>query len=343
MYLGYYPADDSDKEIYEVTTTNTEWQIPNYNPDEMSWALSFRTEIYYLFIPNDTLLPAFRIDIDTNDFDKYIILDDDELFCQVERGTYDSTTQTWSWEEINEFSFVDATVGDTFFYRAKLTSFTSGTWDMSLYGIDSSLNVDAYERVEENGNYYVYVNGVKTYEMDSSGTTVAINDNNNVCLGTFLSYNDGYIAVNIDENTFKTDGTLYVYDTDDYVQVTSGEFNEYDTYYRKGYLELDAINFRIENTYKLYDYGYGDQNYFNNQDNDVTNDSTITSNAQVIKTANTSIAFSQAGTLYLYFALEYNEALAQVTYAHLGGSYTQDTALYGEQTLTVYSLEFEKQ
>lgn len=104
-------------------------------------------------------------------------------------------------------------------------------------------------------------------------------------------------------------------------------------------------DFKVEDSFKYYDYGLGNETSFNTQDNKVNNDSTITENAKLLKDVDARYTISDVSTSnvwYGYFALEFNEALSLKTYKHLDGTVKTDSNLFQAQILSIKQFAVEE-
>lgn len=116
----------------------------------------------------------------------------------------------------------------------------------------------------------------------------------------------------------------------------------------QNYTEEDGFelkDFKVQDTFKFYDYGLHEDNYFNTQDNNVTNDGTVTSNAKLLNEVSAEYTISsveETNTWYGYFALEFNEALSLVSYKHLDGFVKSDSNLYQAQMLSIKEFALEE-
>lgn len=72
---------------------------------------------------------------------------------ELERGTYDSDSNKWTWEKIDEISFLNISPGNAFYFRLKLDNSTDSNIDVSikLKGITSAL--DSNVVVNQDGTY----------------------------------------------------------------------------------------------------------------------------------------------------------------------------------------------
>ena len=102
--------------------------------------------------------------------------------------------------------------------------------------------------------------------------------------------------------------------------------------------KFTLADYKVQTTFRFYDYGLHDIDYFNTQDNVVSNDTTITGAGKEIE--NLSISYNASditGTVirYGYFALEFNDAESMVSYRHIDGNVKEDSNLYQAQTMEI--------
>ena len=106
--------------------------------------------------------------------------------------------------------------------------------------------------------------------------------------------------------------------------------------------ELSLADYKVENTFKFYDYGVGTVNFYKEGTTYYTDSLTEAPKAGVRLTSiTTKYEDLDEGVSYGYFALEFNDALSLVTYTHLDGKSKEDSNLYQAQTLSISSISVE--
>lgn len=109
--------------------------------------------------------------------------------------------------------------------------------------------------------------------------------------------------------------------------------------------EFSLEDFKVEDSFKFYDYGLGNATYFNNQDNKVNNDGQVTQNASLLSAVDaryTIQSVSESTVWYGYFALEFNEELSIKTYKHMDGTVKSDSNLFQAQILSIKQFTLEE-
>lgn len=109
----------------------------------------------------------------------------------LEKGTYDTTHKTWTWEPTKSLSITNMQPNDVFFFRFKITAKTTGNLKVTLSNIKSEA-VNSVVKLDID-NKSVLISGVKTYELDSSNNVVI--KNGNTTLGTLYSYATGKFSL----------------------------------------------------------------------------------------------------------------------------------------------------
>lgn len=121
----------------------------------------------------------------------------------LEKGTYDSTHKTWTWEPTKSLSITNMQPNDVFFFRFKITAKTTGNLKVTLSNIKSEAVNNVVKLDIDNKS--VLISGVKTYELDSSNNVVI--KNGNTTLGTLYSYATGKFSL-VD---YEIQDTFYYY------------------------------------------------------------------------------------------------------------------------------------
>ncbi len=247
---------------------------------------------------------------------------------KLQRGIYyyDTTESkyVWEWEDTKNLSMSNLQPGNAFFFRFAIDAKENVNLKVTLNNITSELQSDIFTRVSEvvdnRTKYYVSLNGLKLYEMDSLGSKVKI----------LARYEDPTTHEIIMDDNHPL-GVLYNYDS------TSSKFTLED--------------FLVHNTFKFYDYGTGTENFYIPEtttfyDNNVTNDGAISSNPKPITNAsaiyNVPAKSSETELCYGYFALEFNDAASIEEYWHFDGSLRSDSNLYQSQILTIRNVSVEE-
>ncbi len=231
--------------------------------------------------------------------------DSDSFSLELERGTYNETK--WTWENTNNLAISNMQPGDAFFFRFKITASKAGSFKVTLNDIVSQLQADTLARTS-------VTSGTNTkYYVTMNGTRLY-----EMQTATLLSiYSDKAGSTKL--------GDLYSYNA------TKEEFSLED--------------FKVEDAFKYYDYGLGNQTFFNSKDNNVTNDGDVTSNAKPIKNFTTTYniqSVSESNVWYGYFALEFNEEASLRTYKHFDGNVKEDSNLFQAQILSIRQFGLEE-
>ena len=227
----------------------------------------------------------------------------DALVLELERGTYNAGSETkWTWTNTNDLSIRNMQPGDAFFFRFKITASKAGKFKITLNKITSSLQENTFVRLLENTKYYAALNTTKLYEMDSTGSEVEIFSDVAGTTSLGILYNYGPSEEDSNVNVFTLD------------------------------------DFLVQDTFKYYDYGIGNSTYFNSQNNKVTDDGTITTNAKLLNNISAEYeieSVDESNVWYGYFALEFNEELSLKNYKHIDGKVKSDSNLYQAQLLNI--------
>ena len=217
----------------------------------------------------------------------------------LQRGTYNNGT--WTWVDTNDLSITNLQPGDSYFFRFAIDYEARVKFETSFSNIDSSL-----------------VENELIVATDSDGTFVRINGTGQ----NWLSVTGN--AVNIEEIVNGVNQTNQLYST-------IGDI-----------VTLNTTAYRVADTFKLYDYGLGTINFSNDatiSSADVKESGGAITNA--ILTSNPKMRYDlsslaeASGTVYGYFALEFNDLLSTKTYTHLDGTTSSDSNLYQCQALTI--------
>ena len=115
------------------------------------------------------------------------------------------------------------------------------------------------------------------------------------------------------------------------------------TLYNYSNSELSLADFKVEDTFKFYDYGIGTVNFYKPDSAIYYTDSISEAPNSGVVLSNITTTYSNLseGVSYGYFALEFNDALSLKTYTHLDGTVKTDNNLYQAQTLSISSISVE--
>jgi len=172
------------------------------------------------------------------------------------------------------------------------------------------------------GSLKVRLAGIESSIVDTLVKTSA--DHKSVLIGNVKAYDIVSNAVDIKNGT-TTVGRLF-----DYNQTTD---------------ELSLKDFKVQDTFKYYDYGVGTVNFYKpNTTTYYTNkisDAPAGSGQVLSNITATYTNLAANSTAYGYFALEFNDELSLKTYTHLDGSVKTDSNLYQAQSLQIANISVE--
>ena len=170
------------------------------------------------------------------------------------------------------------------------------------------------------GSLRVRLAGIESSIVDTLVKTS--DDHKSVLIGNVKAYDIVSNAVDIKNGT-TTVGRLF-----DYNQTTD---------------ELSLKDFKVQDTFKFYDYGIGSEHFYKSGTTYYTNSISEAPNAGVILDNITSTYTNLAANSvrYGYFALEFNDELSLKTYTHLDGSVKSDSNLYQAQSLQISNISVE--
>lgn len=220
----------------------------------------------------------------------------------LQRGTY--SNGTWTWVDTNDLSITSLQPGDSYFFRFAIDYEARVKFETSFTNISSALVENDLIVETSGGRSYVQINGTGQNWLEAISNQVNI--------------------VEVLNGVDQTPKQLYS---------TAG-----------GIVTLNTTAYKVADTFKLYDYGLGTETFGNDatiapgdlKENE--NDGTITS---AILTSNPKMRYDlssleeASGTVYGYFALEFNDLLSTKTYKHLDGTTSSDSNLYQCQVLTI--------
>lgn len=217
-------------------------------------------------------------------------IEGNKFTLELQRGEYNSLTNTWTWEDTSSLAITNMQPGDAFFFRYKITVKKAGGFTTELSNIESSIDPDVDLGIYSdlvNHKSYVTFNGQQYAEMDSNTTKAEITVKNEANKKTLFDYdstkegNERFTLHDFKvEDTFKfydygVDGDTFLYDdnvkndTDQYLKVNS---------------EVDYLEHLISNTYFLknddgtYRFANGDvrsiNKYYTFENNDPTGEPT---------------------------------------------------------------------
>lgn len=234
--------------------------------------------------------------------------DSDAFSLELERGEYNAGSQTkWTWTNTNNLAISNMQPGDAFFFRFKITASKAGSFKVTLSDIVSQLQEGVLDRTS------VTVGNTTKYYVTMNSTKIYEMQSATLC------------SVYSDQAGNTKLGDLYSYNTTDSV------------------LELEE--FKVEDAFLYYDYGIGSDTFFNNQDNNVLNDGTVTSGASSIKSFTTTYTIQsveESNVWYGYFALEFNDTASKRTYKHYDGTVKEDSNLFQAQILSIRQFGLEE-
>lgn len=210
---------------------------------------------------------------------------------------------SWTWADTNDLSITNLQPGDVYFFRFKIEYDSQVKFETTFSEISSALVENDLIVFTSGGRSYVQINGTGQNWLEASGNAVSI--------------------VEVVNGVNQSPKQLYS---------TAG-----------GVVSLQTTAYRVADTFKLYDYGLGNQTFSADaiiQASDQKEDGSgaITS---TLLTSNAAIEYdlstlaSASGDAYGYFALEFNDALSIKNYIHLDGTTSSDSNLYQSQTLTI--------
>lgn len=210
---------------------------------------------------------------------------------------------SWTWADTNNLSITNLQPGDVYFFRFKIEYDSQVKFETTFSEISSALVENDLIVFTSGGRSYVQINGTGQNWLEASGNAVSI--------------------VEVVNGVNQSPKQLYS---------TAG-----------GVVSLQTTAYRVADTFKLYDYGLGNQTFSADaiiQASDQKEDGSgaITS---TLLTSNAAIEYdlstlaSASGDAYGYFALEFNDALSIKNYIHLDGTTSSDSNLYQSQTLTI--------
>lgn len=218
----------------------------------------------------------------------------------LQRGTYNNGT--WTWVDTNDLSITNLQPGDSYFFRFAIDYEARVKFETSFSNIDSSLVENELIVATDSDGTFVRINGTDQNWLEATGNVVSI--------------------VEVENDTPQSSKPLYS---------TVGEV-----------VTLNTTAYRVADTFKLYDYGLGTINFSNDatiSSADVKESGGAITNA--ILTSNPKMRYDlsslaeASGTVYGYFALEFNDLLSTKTYIHLDGTTSSDSNLYQCQALTI--------
>lgn len=220
---------------------------------------------------------------------------------EIQKGTYENSK--WTWESTESLGITNMKPGNVFFFRYKINVKKVGGFTTELSGIESSIDEDInFERIYDGDNeYHVEINGLPLAKMNSTGTEAIV-----------------LTKPSVASTDTPTSKKLFLYDD------STKKFSLKD--------------FKVENTFIFYDYRVGTENFYKPgtqefYDDNVTNDTGIVS--KPIVGASCYYEINELGVKYAYFALEFNEALSNICYEHMDGTYKQDSNLFQAQKLSI--------
>lgn len=225
--------------------------------------------------------------------------DDYDLTLQI--GTYDNG---WDWEDTNDLSITSLQPGDTYFFRFVIEYEAKVKFETSFSEIHSGLVENGIVAVNEPQKTYVRINGTGQNWLEATGNQVNI--------------------IEVVNNVEQSPKQLYSISND--------------------VVSLNTVDYNVADTFKLYDYGLGTGIFGNDATIDMTNDTKESGGAitSAILTSNPNMRYDlsdpnlpSSGTVYGYFALEFNDELSTKTYVHIDGAIYSDSNLYQCQTLTI--------
>ena len=210
---------------------------------------------------------------------------------------------SWTWADTNDLSITNLQPGDVYFFRFKIEYDSQVKFETTFSEISSALVENDLIVFTSGGRSYVQINGTGQNWLEASGNAVSI--------------------VEVVNGVNQSPKQLYS---------TAG-----------GVVSLQTTAYRVADTFKLYDYGLGNQTFSADaiiQASDQKEDGSgaITS---TLLTSNAAIEYdlstlaSASGDAYGYFALEFNDALSIKNYIHLDGTTSSDSNLYQSQTITI--------
>lgn len=115
----------------------------------------------------------------------------DIVDLELERGSYDSDSKKWTWEKVDELSFLNINPGNAFYFRLKLDNSTNDDIDVNIRfnGIDSLLDSNVVVNPEgthvclKQGEYYIPLYKIADNKVTLSKGTLYTIDSNEVLLG----------------------------------------------------------------------------------------------------------------------------------------------------------------
>ena len=111
---------------------------------------------------------------------------DSDFVLRLERGTYNSTTEDWTWTPTTSLSITNMQPDDAFFFRFIIEANVTGRINVKLSQVTSALD----ETITlGSDNKSVLVGGAKYYELDNSNKVI-IKGDNDATLGTLYEYSN---------------------------------------------------------------------------------------------------------------------------------------------------------
>ena len=214
----------------------------------------------------------------------------DRFALELERGEYNNGT--WEWQETKSLAISNMQPGDAFFFRFKINVLKEGKFSTEFSDVESKIDPDIIlSREGTTDNYYLNLNGNKYVDMNSTGTLAQVS-----------------VGVDSEHSENKT---LYSYDT----AVHNPEITEYERF--------SLVDFKVEDTFKFYDYGIGDSTFL--YDDDVENDSSgyalVIDSADYYRHAISSNHYFKNGDEYIPASGDYQSSLTY--YELVAGNYEE--------------------
>lgn len=118
---------------------------------------------------------------------------DSDFVLRLERGTYNSTTEDWTWTPTTSLSITNMQPDDAFFFRFKIVSRNAGNLNVKLSNITSNIQEDLITLAGDDKS--VLIGGAKYFELDANNRVVINNKllysyaNSKFSLGEYLVQN----------------------------------------------------------------------------------------------------------------------------------------------------------
>lgn len=226
--------------------------------------------------------------------------EDEDYTLKLQRGTYNSSNQTWTWTDTTSLSISNIQPGDSFFFRIIITTSRSINLNMDFSGIES----DVDNSISVN-NGYITIGSSKRYNIANNKVTVTEGG------ATKTLYNVSGSTVSLAD--YKVEDTF--------------------RFYNYGVCETNP-NSTVSGTSGV-TVTYGGSSL----DNDVTNDNLTGITLGAVQT-NYSVTAAETGTTiaFAYFALEFNDEASIVDYSYTFDGNTKtcsDSNLYQSQYLNI--------